>query len=42
MELSRKFDLETIETIAENHNFKVDKQFTDSKNYFVDSLWVKK
>lgn len=41
MELSRKFDLETIETIAENHGFKVDKQFTDSRNYFVDSLWVK-
>lgn len=42
MELSRKFDFETIETIAENHGFKVDKQFTDNRNYFVDSLWVKK
>lgn len=42
MELSRKFDLETIETIAEEHGFEVEKQFTDSKNYFVDSLWVKK
>ncbi|MDA3818616.1 MAG: L-histidine N(alpha)-methyltransferase [Prolixibacteraceae bacterium] len=42
MELSRKFDLETIESIAENHGFKVEKQFFDSRNYFVDSLWVKK
>ncbi len=41
MELSRKFDLETIETLAENHGFRVEKHFTDSRNYFVDSLWTK-
>lgn len=41
MELSRKFDLETIETLAENHGFRVEKHFTDCRNYFVDSLWTK-
>lgn len=41
MELSRKFDYETIEKLAKDHGFKVEKQFTDNRNYFVDSLWVK-
>jgi L-histidine Nalpha-methyltransferase len=41
MELSRKFDLKTIEKLALNHGFKVVKNFTDSRNYFVDSLWQK-
>ncbi len=42
MELSRKFDFETIENLASNHGFKLVKNFTDSRNYFVDSLWIKK
>ncbi len=41
MELSRKFDLETIETLAEIHGFRIEQHFTDSRNYFVDSLWTK-
>ena len=41
MELSRKFDLETIEKLAEDLGFKVDKIFTDTHNFFVDSLWIK-
>ncbi len=41
MELSRKFDFETIENLAKDHGFKVETQFTDSRNYFVDSLWIK-
>jgi dimethylhistidine N-methyltransferase len=41
MERSRKFDLETIEYLAETHGFRVEKNFTDSKNYFVDSVWIK-
>lgn len=41
MELSRKFDLETIGRMAEFYGFKVDKQFTDKRNFFVDSLWEK-
>ncbi len=42
MELSQKFDLETIHQLAQKYGFKVEKNFTDSRNYFVDSLWVKK
>ena len=41
MELSRKFDLETIEKLAENYGFHVEQNFTDSKEYFIDSIWVK-
>jgi dimethylhistidine N-methyltransferase len=42
MELSRKFDLRTIEKIAEDHGFRVENQFTDQRDYFVNSLWEKK
>lgn len=42
MELSRKFDQRAIETIAAEHGFQVEHQFTDRRNYFVNSLWVKK
>lgn len=41
MELSQKFDLETIEKYANYHGFRVEEHFTDSRNYFVDSLWIK-
>ena len=41
MELSRKFDLDTIEILARKHGFKVEHYFTDKRNYFVDSLWVR-
>jgi len=41
MELSRKFDLKTIETLATSHGFRVEQHFADSRNYFADSLWVK-
>ncbi|HKI87911.1 MAG TPA: L-histidine N(alpha)-methyltransferase [Draconibacterium sp.] len=41
MELSQKFDLETIETLAAKHGFRVEKHFSDNRNYFVDSLWTK-
>lgn len=42
MELSQKFDLETIHHLSQKYGFKVEKNFTDNRNYFVDSLWVKK
>ena len=42
MELSQKFNLETIRFLAQKYGFKVEKNFTDRRNYFVDSLWVKK
>ncbi|MFO7843754.1 MAG: L-histidine N(alpha)-methyltransferase [Bacteroidales bacterium] len=41
MELSQKFDLDTIHQLAEKYGFKVKKNFTDRRNYFMDSLWVK-
>jgi uncharacterized SAM-dependent methyltransferase len=41
MERSRKYDIQTIETLALNHHFKVVQNFTDQRNYFVDSLWEK-
>jgi len=41
MELSQKFDLDTIHQLAKKYGFKVEKNFTDERNYFVDSLWVK-
>lgn len=41
MELSRKFDIEEINVLAERHGFMVDQHFTDHRKYFVDSLWTK-
>ena len=41
MELSRKFDIATIEYLALSHGFSVVKHFTDQKNWFTDSLWIK-
>lgn len=41
MELSRKFDLETIETLAVTYGFRVEQNFTDSRGYFTDSVWAK-
>jgi len=41
MELSRKFDLPSIERFALNHGFSIVKHFTDQKNWFTDSLWIK-
>jgi len=42
MELSRKFDTESIEKLAKDHGFMVGKNFTDTHNFFVDSLWIKR
>ncbi len=42
MELSRKFDFPAIERIAFSHGFLIVKHFTDQKNWFTDSLWIKK
>lgn len=40
-ELSRKFDLLMIRKYAKEYSFKVIRNFTDSREYFVDSLWEK-
>lgn len=40
-EISRKFDVKTINRLATQHGFSLINNFYDSKNYFVDSIWVK-
>lgn len=42
MEISRKYSLKEIENLAHQCGFEVKKHFTDSKEYFVDTLWVKR
>lgn len=39
-ELSRKYTLEEIETVAEAGGFRVVEHFLDCKAYFTDSLWT--
>lgn len=39
MEVSQKYDIKDIEYLALHSSFKVEKNFFDSKNYFVNSLW---
>lgn len=41
VELSQKYDTATIEELAKNTGFTVIKHLTDSRNYFVDSVWRK-
>lgn len=42
MEISRKYRIDQIEDLAQRTGFEVLEHFTDSRNYFVDSLWEKK
>lgn len=39
MEISKKYDINELEKMATESGFKVVKHFTDSKGYFVDTLW---
>ncbi len=41
VELSQKYDLPHIESLADRSHFKVKKHFFDRRRYFVDSLWEK-
>lgn len=41
VELSQKYSLSEIEALAKAAGFCVDQHFTDSRGYFVDSLWHK-
>lgn len=41
MELSRKFEISQIEDLAAENGFKVEHLFTDKRNYFVDSVWIR-
>jgi uncharacterized SAM-dependent methyltransferase len=40
-ELSKKYDLKEIETLAIDSNLKVENHFLDCKHYFTDSLLIK-
>lgn len=40
-ELSKKFNYQEIEEIANDSGFRIVEHFTDSKNFFTDSLWEK-
>lgn len=42
MELSRKFDFNTIRKLAANHGFSIENHFIGKKKWYTDSLWVKK
>jgi dimethylhistidine N-methyltransferase len=42
MEVSRKFDVESIERIANKYEFAIVGHYFDSNHYFANSLWVKK
>ncbi len=39
MEISKKYDIKELESLAKESGFEVVKHFTDSKGFFVDSLW---
>lgn len=39
MEISKKYDIEELENLADASGFNVVKHFTDTKGFFVDSLW---
>lgn len=41
MEISRKYDIEELENIAEQTNFEVVEHFFDCKHYYTDTLWKK-
>lgn len=41
VEFSHKYLLSQVELLAKNSGFEIVKHFTDSRNYFVDSLWKK-
>jgi dimethylhistidine N-methyltransferase len=41
VELSQKYSLPEIESLAREAGFRIEQHFTDDQGYFVDSLWVK-
>ena len=41
LEFSFKYSISDIDKLAKNSNFKIIKNYTDSKKYFIDSLWKK-
>ncbi len=41
MEMSQKYDSEMIHSLAENTGFEVVSNFTDSRQFFINSIWEK-
>jgi len=41
MEISKKYSIEELETLAKHANFEVVEHFHDCKHYFVNTLWKK-
>lgn len=41
MEISRKFDTDEINALAVEYGFRVEHNFSEKRNYFIDSLWTK-
>ncbi|RYG30888.1 MAG: L-histidine N(alpha)-methyltransferase, partial [Chitinophagaceae bacterium] len=39
MEISQKFTLDQIEELAAKTGFALDRNFSDSKKWYVDSVW---
>ena len=42
MEISQKYDIKMIEQLANDSSFEIVEGFTDSKNYFLNSVWRKR
>jgi L-histidine Nalpha-methyltransferase len=42
MEMSQKYDLEMIQELAENSGFEIVRNFTDNRQFFMDSIWKPK
>lgn len=42
MEMSQKYDLEMIRELAENSGFEIVRNFTDKRQFFMDSIWKPK
>lgn len=41
VELSQKYSVEEVESLAKKSGFRLVKNFFDSSRYFIDSLWIK-
>jgi L-histidine N-alpha-methyltransferase len=42
MEISQKYSMEMIESLAGASGFEIKQNFFDSRNYYCDSLWKTK
>lgn len=40
-EISQKYDRKMISALSKNHDFKIIKEYTDNRNYFLNAIWQK-